>query len=290
MLRRDRLPVPPQYILVPYHLGARSRGPGSGVKPMWRRRPQKGTTIHMSVPDSQVQNPGSNEIGRTFDVLRQVAASVRQTEEAGKLPVVLSGNCNALIGAVAGLSSNRLGVLYFDAHGDANTADSTRSGYFEGMPLAVLMGLAWQEMASTIKGFRPIPGRRVAHLGGRDFDPGEAERLRHAGATVVGPRDLAAKPPQRAFRRTLDQMQRECDAVYVHVDVDVLDRREGVVAHNSVGGGPSLAALSGGFALISELLPVRGIGFASYNPRYDRDGCGLQAITSLMAALIPRKR
>ena len=57
---------------------------------------------------------------------------------------MLAGNCNTALGSVAGLDHlDRTGVVWFDAHGDFNTPETTVTGSFDGMALAMLTGRCW---------------------------------------------------------------------------------------------------------------------------------------------------
>ena len=58
--------------------------------------------------------------------------------------LVLGGDCTSQVGALAGLRrarpGARFGLVWFDAHGDFNTPDTTPSGNVWGMPFAMLCG------------------------------------------------------------------------------------------------------------------------------------------------------
>jgi arginase len=75
-------------------------------------------------------------------VNREIRAAVRRAVGAGRLPIVVAGSCDAAIGVVSGLPHRRCGVVWVDAHGDFNTPDSSVSGFFPGMSLAIVTGLA----------------------------------------------------------------------------------------------------------------------------------------------------
>jgi arginase len=111
-------------------------------------------------------------------------------------PLVLGGCCCAHLGAIRGLAArhDRLAVVWLDAHGDLNTPETSPSGNLWGMPLRM-----------AIDG-RSVRTEDVALVGARDLDPPEREYMAEHGIDD----DLA-----RSLRDT--------DAVYVAVDVDVLD-------------------------------------------------------------------
>ncbi len=106
-----------------------------------------------------------SEIAVGFAAMRAVAEEVRVARDAGALPVILGGNCNTTVGAVAGLGCAEAGVLWLDAHGDINTPDTSQSGFLDGMGVAILTGRAWSALAHSIPGFAALPDERVVLAG-----------------------------------------------------------------------------------------------------------------------------
>ena len=83
------------------------------------------------------------EIQSAFELNARVAVAVSGAIAKGAFPLVLSGNCNTAIGTVTGLNDARTGIIWFDAHGDLNTPDTSPSGFFDGTALATLIGRCW---------------------------------------------------------------------------------------------------------------------------------------------------
>ena len=131
---------------------------------------------------------------------------VEQTKALSELlperPVVLGGCCCAHVGAVRGLAARegRLGVVWIDAHGDLNTAETSPSGNLWGMPLRMLLddGIVAPE--------------DVALVGARNLDPPEVAYLAETGI-------------DDSLERALDGV----DRVYIALDLDVLDPSEAMV-------------------------------------------------------------
>ena len=63
----------------------------------------------------------TTEIGTTFELNRLLAEQISSTISSKMFPIVLAGNCNSCLGTIAGIGQNRLGIVWFDAHGDFNT-------------------------------------------------------------------------------------------------------------------------------------------------------------------------
>jgi arginase len=120
-------------------------------------------------------------------------------------PLILGGCCCSHIGAVEGLAArqDRLAVIWFDAHGDLNTPESSPSGNLWGMPLRKLIDSG------------AIEAEDVALVGARNLDPPEEEYIRSHGVHL-GEDGIAEALDGAAF-------------TYVAFDVDVLDPDETAV-------------------------------------------------------------
>jgi arginase len=195
-------------------------------------------------------SPFPAEIRTSFELYRALAARLRDCDE---FPVIFSGHCGASIGALAGLRPDA--VLWFDAHGDYNTPDTTDTGFLDGMCLAVMTGRCWQSLARTIPGFTPIDPKRVVHVGARDFSPGEREALVRDGVRL-GP----------------DFENLDATRILVHVDLDVIDARYGRANHYACEGGLSPEEVLAVIAQASARFEVAGLVLASYDPTCDADG------------------
>jgi len=78
-----------------------------------------------------------------------------------------------------------VGIVWFDAHADFNTPETTNSGFLDGMGLAIAVGHCWRSLSRTVEGFRPVREGNVVLVGGRGASPAEKERLSRSGETVV---------------------------------------------------------------------------------------------------------
>jgi arginase len=245
----------PTLIEVPYHLGRPHVGLATGV-------PVLSEALARDASDVVTVDPGpqaSNEVAASMAVIRALARTVREVVAADGFPFVLAGNCNSSLGTVAGLGGG-LGVIWFDAHADFNTPDTTPTGFFDGFGLAMLTGSGWAVLRETVDGLSPIPEEHVVLGGARDIDPGERERLEASRIRAVDVSDL---------RPALDDLHGRVDSVYVHVDLDVLNPSVGRANALAVEGGPNVDELAEAIDLITDRFAVRAAALTAYEPEYD---------------------
>jgi arginase len=207
------------------------------------------------------------EVAAAFSLMVQVGRAVAAAREAGRLPLVLSGNCSvAAMGAVSGLE-DRTAVIWFDAHGDLNTPETTTSGFFDGMALSLALGRCWTGMAARIPGFQPVSPSDVALVGVRDLDPAERAFLGRDGVRAIAADELRESLP--VF---LASVRRHVVSAYVHVDLDVLDPSEGRVNAYAAAGGLTVDDVIWTIRQVIAGVPLGALALTAYDPAYDVDG------------------
>ncbi len=170
----------------------------------------------VQAPDTTItaELPAGDPWKRMAVLYDWLASSVADTVRRGGHPVVISGDCTTSIGTVAGLQRAGLdpGIVWFDAHGDVQTLETTASGYLGGMPLRVLTGYRPELIAESL-GLDPIPEERVLLVDARDLDPPEVDYL--AGSAIS--------------RCAIEEVSADVlpeGPLYLHVDFDVVDPTE----------------------------------------------------------------
>jgi arginase len=258
-------------LIVPYELGALRQGVGRGPERLLERGAEQalrtqGAELRTEVVE--IEGDFDNEVDASFELIREISLRVKDAVADGAFPVVLSGSCYAAVGIVAGLGESSPGVVWFDAHADFNTPETTISGYFDGMGLAVLTGGAWQAMLETVEGARPLPETAAVLAGARDFDEPEIPRLQASSIAQVPPDSLRSPEP---LLGAVAEMTPSPSRIYVHVDLDVLDIEEARVNIYSAPGGLSAAELESGVDALLTGSPVRAISLTAYDPECDVD-------------------
>lgn len=226
-----------------------------------------------------------------FEVMRLASKAVSEATAAGRFPLLLAGNCNVSVGALAGLTQPGgpgaapfPGVLWLDAHGDLNTPETTRSGFLDGMGLAMALGRCWQEMTRAIPGFIPIPDNRVAHLGLREPDPGDLAVLGDSRITTLMYSPAEAEVLEQAAP-LLDDLRERTERVFIHLDLDVLGL-DGADANRFNGSkGWSVDCVEELVRKAKERFTIAGAAVSSFEPDYDAGGRVVEAGLRLIEAL-----
>jgi arginase len=257
-------------IAVPYELGRLRDGVGLGPELLLEHGgaealAARGAAVEIEV--IELDEPDDNEVDTSFAVIGRVAEAVRSALAAGDFPVVLSGSCFAAVGVVAGLGETAPGVVWFDAHGDFNEPATAEYGYLDGMGLAILVGDAWQRLAETVPGARPIPETAVVLAGARSLDDSERVRLEASAVNHLAPESLDPE----AVVAAVGALEPEPTGLYVHVDLDVLDAEVARVNRYAAGGGISARELEESLRALLEDERVRAVSLTAYEPEADPD-------------------
>jgi len=159
----------------------------------------------------------------------QLAREVEAIMTAEELPLILGGDHSIAIGSIAGVGSfyrkrqEPLGLIWFDAHADMNTPESTPSGNIHGMPLAVLLGFGAPELTG-VGGFSPkLDPKLSVHIGARDIDPGERELINQLGLRFITMREIDERGMAACMDEAITIASRASAGYSVTFDVDVLD-------------------------------------------------------------------
>ncbi len=226
------------------------------------------------------------EISTAFELCRVVSVQVREACQRGVFPLILSGNCGGTLGALSGLEMNGLGLVWFDAHGDFNTPETTTSGFLDGMALATITGHCWKLLAASVPGFSPLPARRIIHLGSRQLDSQEEELIARSGVVLLPADRLRAEGVRPALAPALADLAGSVQRIYIHLDLDVLDPQVAPANVFSPPGGLTVEQALEAIRLVRETYPVVGATLASYEPEGDKDQRALRAGLRLLEGLV----
>ncbi len=286
-----------EIIGVPVDLGAGRRGVDMGpsairIADLEPRLEQLGHKV-LDSGDVDVMIPETQKVGAgklrykapvlaASDELRKM---VEKSLAEGRLPLVLGGDHSIAIGSVAGSTNHfarqgdTLGLIWFDAHGDANTPDTTPSGNIHGMSLAVCLGQGDPDLVNLGERAPKVLPRNTVLIGIRDLDPGERDILKKSGVTVYTMRDL----DERGMRDVVDEAIRLASdgtaGVHVSIDLDVVDPEDAPGTGTPVWGGITYREAHLAMEMLSDRAQIATVDLVEVNPVLDS-----QNMTGILAA------
>ncbi|MEO8575320.1 MAG: arginase family protein [Gemmatimonadales bacterium] len=274
-----------EVMVVPYDSGHRARRMGAGParlldEGLERRLQEAGSSVK-TTPIELPDNFFPAEPAAAFALHRVLARAVGDASSRNAFPLILAGNCNTCLGTISGLRVPDIGIVWFDAHGDFNTPETTPSGFFDGMALAAATGRCWKEATSFIPGFHPVEDRRIVHLGARDFDIGENAMLAASKVEVV-----PAKRVRQGLSAIFDARKSHTRDVYLHLDLDVLDIGEGKVNAYSIAGGLTAEEIRNAIGEIGSAFRIRAAGITAYDPAFDSSGDVARIAVDLAVSIV----
>lgn len=198
----------------------------------------RGEPTVVGSPEPALSTGWAEELSAAAATLRAMAARLDETLARGLLPVTALSRCAVALATVPVVAAHRPDavVVWFDAHADLNTPDTTTTGYLGGLALSGPMGL-WSSGLGD--GLEP---RNAVVVGARDIDPPEQELLDAEGIAVV---TVGPGLPEQLRRVVAGR------PVYLHLDCDVLE--PGIVPTDYlVPGGMTLADLRSAARVLAD--------------------------------------
>jgi arginase len=205
----------------------------------------------------------------------QLAIEVHKILAAGEFPIVLGGDHSIAIGSIAGVASHcrerdeTLGLIWFDAHADMNTPETSPSGNIHGMPLAALLGYGAPEL-TNVGGFSPkLDPTLCAHVGARDIDAGERELIRKLGLRFFTMREIDERGMTACMDEAIAIASRGSGGYAVTFDVDVLDPGDAPGSGTLVRGGLTYREAHLGMEKIAEAGGIISLEVVEINTALD---------------------
>lgn len=219
--------------------------------------------------------PVGDQMSRILVQNIRLAATVLEARMAGRIPIASIGACSASLGMVGGIADadGDIGMIWFDAHGDAQTPDTSENGFFEGMPVTTIAGKCWPKYRRKIPGFREIPEDCIITVGlsemfAANARPAAGEAL---GAVVHRP-VIQQFGFEGAMQRALDDLLHRCKKVFVHIDTDVLDTSVLKANTHAAPGGLTDKQVGRALEMIADRFEILAVSFASFDPQVDSRG------------------
>src|SRR5215212_6829241 len=215
----------------------------------------------------------------------RIAELVGAALDDGRIPIVLGGDHSIALGTLGGLASRRGpgAVLWFDAHGDLNTPETSPSGNVHGMSLAAALGRGGPAFESPSWTLPVLEPERVAVIGARALDRGERDLVADLGLAVHSMSELDRRGIEAVVR---DALERAAGAAFVHVslDMDGLDPDVAPGVGTAVRGGLTYREAHLAMELVAESGLLCCLEIVEVNPILDRHNATAALAVELAAS------
>ncbi len=233
-----------QIIGVPLDLGASRRGTDAGpsalrVAGLRDKLRNMGYEValdqdinvpQMETQDESVHNKSSARYKHEIlKVCTDLANTTFSALERGHFPLITGGDHSVAMGSVSATShfhreqGQDIGLLWFDAHGDMNTPESSPSGNIHGMPLAHLLGQGDQDLVNIMTHGAKVKPENVVLMGIRDIDTHEQQIIRDSGIHVFTMRDIDERGMAAVSREAIELVTQGTAGFHLSFDLDGCD-------------------------------------------------------------------
>jgi len=203
------------------------------------------------------------------------AELVLKTMESGQVPLALGGDHSMAAGTVAGVAeycrrqSERIGLIWIDAHADINTPESSPSGNVHGMPLAAILGLGPAELADIYNFSPKVQADNCVLVGVRDIDAIEKHNVRRAGVEVFTMRDIDERGMRTVMEEALRIAGRGTAGYHVSLDMDWVDPEDAPGVGTPVRGGATYREAHLAMEIIADHGRLLSLEIVEVNPVID---------------------
>lgn len=295
---------------VPLGFGAGKTGSELGVEAMRLSRVRGSSlTEHIADLGYDVRDFGNVEIVRPETsaehanprFLKEMAESCAKMFDSvggvlrdGRLPVILGGDHSIAIGTFSAVSEHfrsngeEVGLIWFDAHADINTPETSGSGNIHGMPLAILLGEGPDSLVNLGGSAPKLNKKYFAHVGARDLDAGERDRIRAHGLReqFFTMSDIDKRGMLACVEDAIAIASQAPGGFAVTFDVDMIDPRFAPGSGTLVRGGATYREAHLALEVVAEHGGLRSFEIVEVNPLLDQSNITVElAIELILSAL-----
>jgi arginase len=230
--------------------------------------------IWIELPKSERTRDSITNLG---NIAKRSSAAIREALiQQGSFVLVLEGDFTHAVGAIGGLAQAKVspGVVWFDAHGDLNTWETTTSGFLGGLPYAVALGWDLDDWRLAAGLEQPVRPEAAALIGASDLDPAEIEALELHPILRMDAVEMVQPGVAKRLQTALRPRATEAKAWYLHIDLDVAGPEENPGNLTPAPHWPPRQHIIEAARATAQTLPVKVASLAVYNPAGEVDGRG----------------
>ncbi len=232
--------------------------------------------VPVSIPETSHFGDGQSKFLREiFQTCEHLAGLVEHSLGQGHLPIVLGGDHSIAMGTLAGVARHFLperqsaGLIWFDAHADFNTPQSSPSGNVHGMPLAASVGIGPKDLIELCGISPKVKPQNTVLVGVRDIDPPEKELLAASAVRVFTMRDIDERGMRSVVEEAIRVASQHTTGLAISWDMDFLDPAYAPGVGTPVKGGASYREAHLAMEMIADTNKLVSLELVEVNPVLD---------------------
>ena len=226
-----------------------------------------------------------DEVARVNEILCE---EVSMAMSKGRFPLTLGGDHSLAIGSIAGVLQHKEnpGLIWFDAHGDINTEDTSPSGNIHGMPVAVALGLGNERLVSIGGKDKKLKTENIVYVGCRDLDPGERKALKELNIAVFTMHEIDRYGMTEVIEQAIKIATDGTDGIHVSFDIDTMDPFYASGTGTRVPGGLTYRESHLALEMVALTGKLISADFVEINPLIDNQNQTAKTAVALIGSLM----
>jgi len=222
----------------------------------------------LTVHNRKQQADALNDIATLSNTLAQ---STQQSLLNNHFFLTLGGDHTAAIGSWSGAAHviNNLGLIWFDAHMDSHTVETTQSNNIHGMPLAILLGHGEKKLTTILSNQPKLKPDNVVLIGVRSYESGETALLKKLGVKIFFMEDIKTQGMKAVISESIKTVTQNTDAFGISIDLDGFDPIDAPGVGTAEKNGVRAAIFLSEFSAITTHPKLIGMDIVEFNPTLD---------------------
>lgn len=240
---------------------------------------------------SENQEGTLRNLDEVIKVSEELVREVGEIERENSFPLLLGGDHSISIGSIAGIRKRHknLGVIWYDAHPDLNTVETSPSGNIHGMPLAVNLGIGHPKLINIGESGPKVKPENLIIIGARSIDDGERELIKEKGIKVYTMHEIDKIGMTKVIEETIEYLASRTDGVHLSFDLDSIDPLDAPGVGTPVRGGISYRESHLALEMFAESEMITSAEFVEVNPILDNRNQTANAAVALITSLLGKK-
>ncbi len=250
--------------------------------------------VHILPPASVIEGQNPKNLDEMLAASDKIISSISQILTEGDFPVILGGDHSIAIPTFSAIANHykkqgtKIGLIWFDAHADINTPETSPSGNIHGMPLAALLGRGHPDL-TQLCGYAPkLTTKYLAHIGARDVDVGERRQIEELGLRqqFFTMSDIDRRGMNACVEDAIEIASQAPGGYAVTFDVDMIDPRFAPGSGTLVRGGTTYREAHLALEMIAAHGGMRSFEIVEVNPLLDQSNITVELACELILSAL----